>query len=272
MRCDKWECFCSLLKTICQIGILAVLVVCLCKMNKIRKQMELANERLIEIKFSLGSKYRRVDDVLFYLPNISDDFIQKVIAEGHFFEEGELGVVSKYIPHNAVILDIGANIGNHSLYWASKCRPAKIYAFEPVPETFDILKTNVELNRFSSVIEINNIGLSDAPTTGKISKFSPTNIGATTIIKSKDGSLKLNRLDNISIPEGRVDFVKIDVENHELFVLNGAVETLKKYKPVVFIEMWPKYFKAGDDFLRSLGYEMRERTSEANYVYVMKER
>lgn len=271
MKYDKSGCCVDFLKAFCLFGILVVLIVCLCKMNKIRRQMELANERLTEIKFSLGSKYRRVDNVLFYLPNISDDFIQKIIAEGHFFEEGELSIVSKYIPQNAVILDIGANIGNHSLYWASKCRPAKIYSFEPIPETFDILKKNVELNHMTEVIKPINIGLSDVLTTGEISDFSPTNIGATSIRKSKDGSLKLNKLDNINIPEGRVDFVKIDVENHELFVLRGAIETLKKYKPIIFIEMWPKYFEEGDKFLRNLGYEIKEHTSEANFIYVMKE-
>lgn len=259
------------LKLICSIGALIVLVAQLCQMSRIHKRLGTTDEKLTEIKLLLGSKYYRVDDVLFYLPNVADDLIQRMISCGHFFEEHELVLISKYIPRNAVILDIGANIGNHSLYFASKCHSARIYSFEPVPETFDILKKNVELNHMTDVIKPINIGLSDTITTGKITRFASNNIGATVVQKSKDGSITLNKLDNIDIPEGRVDFAKIDVEGHEQLVLKGAVETLKKYKPVIFIEIWTENFEKVDLFLRNLGYEMKERLPNSNFIYVMKE-
>ena len=60
----------------------------------------------------------RVKNVQFYLPNYPADYVQSEIADkSGFYEQNELELFDKYLPENAVILDIGANIGNHTLYW-----------------------------------------------------------------------------------------------------------------------------------------------------------
>lgn len=211
-------------------------------------------------------KYRLVHDVLFYTPNAPRDLIQRFLhVTGNFFEERELNIVKEYIPENAVILDIGANIGNHSLYWATKCNPTKIYAFEPIPDTFDILKRNVELNFQSKRVELFNIGLSDVRSQAEIIAFYPHNIGQTSIKKSEHGNLVVDKLDNIPIKENRVDLMKIDVEGHEPLVLKGAIETIKKYKPVIYIELKSE---EGDKILRNLGYDMKIQLSGEDYLYI----
>lgn len=218
----------------------------------------------------LLSKYCLVEGVLFYLPNLPQDTLQRHVWQWRqFFEEGQIDIACHYLPKKAVIIDIGANIGNHTMYWASKCDPCRIYAFEPVPETFEILKRNIAINCFVNV-KIFNMGLSDEPSHAEIDSFFPENIGATVIKKSEKGTLQVEKLDNIKIEENRVDFIKIDVEGHELLVLKGAIETLKKYKPVIFIEMFEPNFEAGNKILIDLGYELKENLGSHNYVYVHK--
>ena len=243
--------------------ILIILLNICYRLIKINKYM-----RNLVFQNALITKYCLVRDVVFYVPYAPEDFIQRRIClYQHFYEEEELNEIKHYIPENAVILDIGANIGNHSLYWASKCRVNKIYAFEPVPETFNILRKNVE-NNFPEKIKILNIGLSDVSSHAAIKNFGHGNIGATVIEKSENGLLQVDKLDNLSIEEEHIDFVKIDVEGHEIFTLRGGVETLKKHKPVVFIEMWHDNFKQGHKILTNLGYKLKKQTSKDNYLYI----
>lgn len=219
-----------------------------------------------------SAKYCFVSNVLFYTPNAFADFIQTFLHfTRNFFEERELEIVKRYLPESAVILDIGANIGNHSLYWATQCNSAKIYAFEPIPDTFNILKRNVELNFQSERIKLFNIGLSDAKSRAEIDRFISYNTGETSIKKSHNGPLLVDKLDNIDIEENRIDLIKIDVEGHEIFILRGAIETIKKYKPVIFIEIAASNLIECNRLLESLEYKLDRQLSGENYLYIYKE-
>ena len=80
-----------------------------------------------------------------YLPNYPIDLIQRyIVATKNYWEYEFLEKLDKYIKEDSVILDIEANIGNHTLYWANERKAKKIYSFEPVELTFDILKKNIE--------------------------------------------------------------------------------------------------------------------------------
>ncbi|MBO4405782.1 MAG: FkbM family methyltransferase, partial [Alphaproteobacteria bacterium] len=160
----------------------------------------------------LPDKIANIGYAKFYVPNYPIDLIQSDIVENRtFFEINQLEELQPYIKNNAVILDIGANIGNHSIYWAVKSDAKKIYSFEPVKETFKILEKNVEINELRNKIKIFNIGLSNQKINGSISFFDSSNIGGTNIKQDPNGSLLLDKLDHIKIEEDTVDFVKIDV-------------------------------------------------------------
>lgn len=205
----------------------------------------------------------------FYVPNYPVDYVQSCIVNGKtFYENGILKKLQSYINENAVILDIGANIGNHSVYWAVKANARQIYSFEPVQDTFKILKKNIEINELTDKVKIFNIGLSNEKINGSINHFDPRNIGGTSIKQDFNGNLILDKLDNIEIEEDSVDFVKIDVEGHELEVFQGAKETLTKYKPTIFVEtFWDKRPKV-HEYLTSLGYRLEKSFSGENYLYI----
>ncbi|HPD33893.1 MAG TPA: FkbM family methyltransferase, partial [Candidatus Kapabacteria bacterium] len=83
------------------------------------------------------------DTVNFYLPN-TEDYIQKSIINNRTFYEYDMlkDIFESLLPGD-VVIDVGANIGNHSMFIGKFCNPEKVYSFEPFQYTFDILKKNI---------------------------------------------------------------------------------------------------------------------------------
>lgn len=144
------------------------------------------NEQILERvesisrKLSMPDSIFQFDDVRFYVPYYPIDFIQRhIVNTKTFFEQEILESLDKYIPENSVIFDIGANIGNHSIYWGIRRNVSKIYAFEPVRDTFEILKRNIELNGLKDEVVLYNIGLSDRKSEAGYVDYRMENIGST---------------------------------------------------------------------------------------------
>lgn len=223
----------------------------------------------LERKVSMIDNVWRNDDVLFYVPNYPYDFVQRaVVNREDYFERDILDSLQRYIPSEAVILDIGANIGNHSLYFCKKCKAKRIIAFEPVKETYAILKRNIELNGLDGIITACNFGLSNENMSAEIKKYTMSNIGATSIEKKADGTLRVMRLDDYDFSQiQQIDFMKIDVEGHEILALEGAKETIKKYSPVIFIETFDNNKDTVHAMLAELGYACIQEYKDSNYLF-----
>ncbi|MDD2445642.1 MAG: FkbM family methyltransferase [Clostridia bacterium] len=239
-------------------------------------KMRLSTKHDICRKISLQNKndvWELSNGVKFYLPNFPYDLISKhIVFYNNFFELEILNSLDKYIPENAVILDIGANIGNHSVYWAS--RGAKhIHSFEPILHTYNNLVKNISVNEMEKIIIPYNIGLGDAKSLGEIEKNNSTNIGGTKIKESNVSSrysIKIERLDDIDLKEEKIDFVKIDVEYFEPKTLAGMQETIKKYKPSIFIEVFGRNRRFVKKFLINLGYRKPIKYESSNYLFLPK--
>jgi len=70
----------------------------------------------------------------------------------------------------------------------------------------------------------------------------------------------------------KIDFIKIDTEGHELYVLEGAINTIEKYKPNIFIEVHPKELKKEKNaynFLCDLGYKEKLKLGGSNFLMRM---
>ena len=271
------------------IGLCAVILVsiaCFVKINKVYK-LEKKNYKInykinnqIRTKLSMKDDIFRVKNVQFYLPNYPADYIQRHIADNNsFFEQTELEFFDKYLPENAVILDIGANIGNHTLYWltTSPKRAKYVYAFEVIDETYEILKKNIALNGLQNKTTLFNFGLGANDTTASISYMSFDNIGETSIQEDKNGKFQIRKLDDVKLNH-KIDFVKIDVEGVEIDVINGAKKFLTKDRPLIWVELWDETghgdprAKVGNKaeynkLMDELGYEMILQLDERNFVY-----
>ena len=140
-----------------------------------------------------------------------------------------------------VCLDIGAHIGTHALYFAQFFD--KVIAIEPHPRTYQLLKINADL--MDNVIPI-NLGCSNV--NQKMLAIEPvTDASEAVIAKSPTTSndefnsveFNVDLLDNMEMVNrcAGIDFMKIDVENHELECLEGAVNLLNKHKPIIACEI-----------------------------------
>ncbi len=147
-----------------------------------------------------------------------------------------------------MVLDIGAWIGDFSAQAAAK--GAIVYAFEPTPETFALLKQTVELNK-PMHIEAIQYGVSNCnqhsvnlyqwqrgnSATNNI--IYPQNLGVeynTTIFKT-NSAISTTTVDSFVHDKGleKVDFIKVDIEGAERLMLQGAKETLQRFAPKLAI-------------------------------------
>lgn len=237
------------------------------------KKRYLNNGKTFSLHYKDGGGQQGCDNgenVSFYLPNAlpERDIIQYyILRTGHFFEEKYLDFVkSKYLYPGMTVIDCGANIGNHTVYFAKICKASKVISFEAVPSTYNILKRNIELNELSDTVEIHNNALGDTERMVSMKVETTENIGGAHVVEGSDGSVKMIPLDSIGI-DNKVDFIKIDVEGYEYNVLMGARGLISKYKPIIMIEIWDQNFIKVNKLLMKMGYTGIKQ-GVADYIYL----
>jgi len=136
-----------------------------------------------------------------------------------------------------VMLDVGANIGNHALYLAPNFD--EIHCFEPNPVALERLRENVALNR--STLHIHPVGLGAADAELEFHANTSGNLGGSSFARTDfpvSSILPVRRGDAYLASHGieGIDLIKIDVEGFEAEVLAGLVETIKRERPVIIFE------------------------------------
>lgn len=199
----------------------------------------------------------------FFLPFAHVDLIQRIIllSDNYFeadllketFEEFEGGRISRAVRGHSV-LDIGANIGNHSLYFTLEAGARKVVSFEPVPMTFSILEENIALNHLEECVELHNCGLGREDSCADLLEYHAGNLGGTAIYPDKDGKLIVKTLDELKLPDD-IALIKIDVEGMEYDVVQGALKTIKKQHPFMMIESLSQNAPKLLNLMEKLGYQ-----------------
>ena len=189
----------------------------------------------------------------------NQDYVSNDILIDGFYEIKELKILRKWLKKKikfGVALDVGAYIGNHSLFFSKYFK--KVISFEPNPDSFELLKLNVKEKKN---IKIFNYGLSNKKSTKNFYSYY-SNYGGSSVIKNeripyKKFKATFNKFDQLNIRE-RIDLVKIDVEGDELNVLKGLEKTLGKFSPIVLFESQKKDIVNGSskviNFLKSKKY------------------
>lgn len=172
---------------------------------------------------------------------------------------------------SAVIIDIGSNVGAFSLSLAKKCLECgliktQIVSFEPNPIVYQKLLGNIANNvNLKTIIntEILAIG-NEVGSMGMIFEAQNTGHGRISNTSEESVLVEMTTLDNYFKNKNlnRLDFIKIDVEGYEPFVIDGAIKTIEMHKPDIYIEITPSWFQERGrsssllfDILGNLGYQ-----------------
>ena len=131
------------------------------------------------------------------------------------------------------VVDIGANIGAHAVQYAKHVGPTGcVLAFEPYMPSFVCLVVNC---RDLPQVWPYNYALGNFHGAVSLALPSDTNMGTVCIDKSNAGDTLGRRLDDLYL--SRCAFIKIDTEGFEPNVIAGALETIKRFKPILFVEL-----------------------------------
>lgn len=214
----------------------------------------------------------------FYLPYIKTDEIQKTIYQRKDYMEGyNLNNICKIWKSGAIedkmkdsaVLDIGANIGNHTLYFLNECNANFVYCFEPADDTFQILKRNICINHLEERVCLMNVGVGSTSGEARIKSRREKDTGYTKLETSKGGGITIVAIDELQIKH-KIGFVKIDVEGFELDVIKGMVNILKRDKPFIMIEVWDNNLNEISRILSKIGYKsdvLDRREMNTDYLF-----
>lgn len=195
------------------------------------------------------------------------------------FEEYETELVRKEIKRGNVVLDIGANIGYYTLIFAKLVgEDGKVFAFEPDPTNFALLKKNIEINGYKNVVLVQK-AVSDK--SGKIKLYlSESNEADHRIYDSRDGR-KFVEIEGVKLDDyfknydGKIDFIKMDIQGAEGRAVQGMTDLLKKNKNIkVTSEFWPIGLKRSGvdpaDYLKLLlaqGFKLYEINEQKKLLH-----
>lgn len=196
------------------------------------------------------------------------DFTSTRIVLVGVYERRELEALSREVfPHlsrASTALDIGANIGNHTVWFAGHFN--QVVAFEPNPMVAALLRINTMA--LGEAVEVVEVGLSDISGQAEFT-IEGDHLGCSHIAdKPADIQIAVERLDAFvdALDLHGVSFVKIDVEGHEEKVIAGAANLLLKARPVIAMEGNysgdPKKAERVWTFLSRLGYRYCYRLSD----------
>ncbi len=174
----------------------------------------------------------------YFLYNKNDLFIGRSLERyGEWCEPG-LDILLQCVARGGTVLDVGANIGTHTVALAKKVGPnGRVIAFEPQRMIYQNLCANVSLNRLTNVDCLQK-GVGEGNSVFHVPVLDPEtqqNFGAFEISGFKIGEpVEIVTIDSLSLEA--CSLIKVDVEGMEKDVLMGASDTIRQYRPLMFVE------------------------------------
>ena len=180
------------------------------------------------------------------------DTIQRAIIQKQTFSPEILKTINLFLKPKTIFIDVGAHCGSISIPTAIKNPLSIVLSIEPQDDLLERLKKNIKINKISNIktyktaiskkeMEI-NLKVPIRKDGTLISELAG-NLDKKSTLKYKSQKLKTNTLDNILVSENYpVSIIKIDVQGNELDVLKGSLNTIKKDRPALIIEIEDKFF------------------------------
>lgn len=193
------------------------------------------------------------------LYNVNDVYVGRSFEEYGEYCEFEIELLRQVIREGDVVIDAGANIGAHTVFF-SRAVGARggVFAFEPQRLIFQMLCANLALNELLNVRAM-NMALGEAEGTVRLLTLDPrkqNNFGGVALRDDNRGEpLPVIRLDSINLRSCRL--IKVDVEGMELPVLRGAEQLIRQFQPALYVEN-DRADRSRDlvRYIDSLGYDL----------------
>ena len=182
-----------------------------------------------------------------------------------------LAVRRKHHGDGVIAIDCGANIGVHTIEWASSMTGwGTVIAIEAQERIYYALAGNIAINNCFNALAVHAAVSSESGTMEipNPNYFAPSSFGSLELrqrpnnefigqpIDYKDNTVFIRKmtLDDLNLP--RTDFIKIDIEGMEMEALEGARETIKKYRPILLIEKIKTDSRQLEQWLKDNGYQL----------------
>lgn len=222
--------------------------------------------------------YFKIGEIKMFLDFL--DPIDREIILHQNYEDEEISylinLIKKYSISN--FFDIGANSGYYSMKILSEVLSIKVLAYEPNQEAYYKFNKTIEINpKYSKRLEFKNFGFSNKNSTLKMQFFKKhgyNQTGGSSVIENSNynnentffGEFKIGD-ENLNFKNQKLCF-KIDVERHEIKVIEGLQKTFKNNKIILLIEIYEKNFNQANHMLNQMGFELKKVIKKrSNYFY-----
>ena len=203
--------------------------------NRINKRLRLGRPILSHGVDIVHTRVR--DQDVRFCVNMENDPIQRNHRKGRFYEMKELSEISEIFPKKGTFVDIGANVGNHSLFAALFFGAGRLVPFEPNQRAYELLIANIQVNGLAGITDLTKLGVGIGKThdTGFAMEDRERNLGGAKMLAG-EGEIEVFSGDELL--EGEVPaMIKIDVEGMELEALAGLENTVGTHKPMLLVEV-----------------------------------
>ena len=219
----------------------------------LREKFEALNPPNVAEVIYLGKAYK------FYMPDAMQDKRQLPPRVGQFHELSYLKNFAKEVDPNGVLLDLGANFGSHTLFFASVIKAQHVHAFEPQAHLATVIAETLRLNDVTNVT-LHQAAAGAKPGTAHIKKTNSENSGMAEFRPGQGSrTVPMIAVDDI-VEDARVTGVKIDVEGMQMPVLRGMSKTIRRCRPLLWIELRPRKGEIAkpSEWLAERGYKRRQ--------------
>lgn len=211
-------------------------------------------------------------------PDVRDFISFNIIRHRTFYDIADLNQARPFIRKGSVVIDAGANIGNHALYYAKVCQAGRVLSFEPQEHVFSILQENIRLNELDGTIIPYRLAVGDQNTRAAVDfrddhqvskRLAQTNHGGVYLKEETEGAFEVRTLDSLFLDSlDRLDFIKMDIQGFEAKAVRGGRRLIAKFKPVIQLECMTgaEYETVLKPLMAELNYRLKQKLN-IDYIF-----
>ncbi|NEQ38059.1 MAG: FkbM family methyltransferase [Okeania sp. SIO3I5] len=187
---------------------------------------------------------------------------------GNFYEVAELEFIQQNLKSsNPVIVDVGANTGNHLVYFAKFMQAAKVIPIEFHPDIIAALNRHISINQVSN-IDLSKLGYAIGKNRGTsfIKEHPAKDFCLTEIDDNIINGTEVEVMTLDELIKEKVDFIKVDVQGTEIEALAGAKNLISSYQPDMLVEVAKNHIKEFRKFLEAVRYQNIKAFDRGRYV------